>query len=148
MCRLQWGWGQQTFAGNTKVANNSIEDVLPYQADGGCIYSQSPQHNSSIEGNFLQRDGNRFGMIYTDGASQIRIFDNVLNHGNAPCVFIHGGGQDPVGQHWYNDTGKPDLCCGSVPKGVDVATVLHDIKGSQVWPSQAQAIIENAGRHV
>lgn len=61
-----WGWGQNTFAGHTAVANNSIDTVMSYQADGGCIYSQSPQHNSSITGNFLQRDGNRFGMIYTD----------------------------------------------------------------------------------
>ena len=51
-----------------------------------------------------------------------------------------------MGQHWYNDTAKPDLCCGSVPNGVDVATILHDINGSHVWPAPAQAIVNNAGR--
>ena len=141
-----WGWGQSTFAGHITVANNSIDGVLSYSADGGNIYSQSPMHNSTIEGNYCANDGNRYGMIYTDGASEIQLFHNVLNHGNAPCVFIHGGGHDPVGEHWYNDTHKPDLCCGSIPEGVDVATVLHDINGSQAWPAPAQAIINNAGR--
>jgi hypothetical protein len=61
-----WGWGQDTFAGRTVVANNSIDGVLSYSADGGNIYSQSPQHNSSIYGNYGANDGNRYGMIYTD----------------------------------------------------------------------------------
>ena len=85
-----WGWGQNTFAGGTTVANNSIDGVLsyvdcrapisyqdhhmlsainsrplhPYQhnhmfptivvlrysADGGNIYSQSPQVSTRILG--------------------------------------------------------------------------------------------------
>lgn len=60
-----WGWGQDTFAGAITVANNSIDGVLPYAADGGNIYSQSPMHNSTITGNWLQHDGNHYGMIYT-----------------------------------------------------------------------------------
>lgn len=141
-----WGWGQDTFAGRTTVANNSIDGVLAYSADGGNIYSQSPQHNSTISGNYAANDGNRYGMIYTDGASQIKLFDNVLNHGNAPCVFIHGGGHDPVGEHWYNDTHKPDLCCASIPEGVNVSTVMHELGPGEAWPAPAQAIIANAGR--
>ena len=82
-----WGWGQDTFAGRITVANNSIDGVLGYHADGGNIYSQSPMHNSTITGNWLQHDGNRYGMIYTDGASEIEISNNVLNHGNVSCAY-------------------------------------------------------------
>ena len=103
-------------------------------------------HNSSISGNYAANDGNRYGMIYTDGASEIELWDNVLNHGNAPCVFIHGGGHDPVGKHWYNDTHRPDLCCGSIPEGADEDAVIIDINGSASWPAPAQRIVDNAGR--
>jgi hypothetical protein len=85
-------------------------------------------------------------MIYTDGASEIQLIHNVLNHGQAPCVFIHGGGQDPVGEHWYNDTHGPDLCCGSIPKGVNVSTVMHKLGPGEPWPAEALAVIANAGR--
>ena len=61
-------------------------------------------------------------------------------------MFIHGGGKDPVGRHWYNDTHKPDLCCAAIPEGVDPSTVLVDINGSTTWPPEAQAIIDGAGR--
>ena len=103
-------------------------------------------HNSTIKGNYCANDGNRYGMIYTDGASEIKLSHNVLNHGNAPCVFIHGGGHDPVGEHWYNDPHKPDLCCGSIPHGVNVSTVMHALEPGEAWPPQAAAIIANSGR--
>ena len=53
-----WGWGQDTFAGRITVANNSIDGVLGYHADGGNIY-RSHRCNSTITGNWLQHDGNR-----------------------------------------------------------------------------------------
>lgn len=32
-----------------------------------------------IAGNFVQNDGNRYGVIYTDGASQVQVYDNVCH---------------------------------------------------------------------
>lgn len=42
--QVGWGWGQDTFAGSNYIVNNSIDGVLQYFADGGCIYAQSPMH--------------------------------------------------------------------------------------------------------
>lgn len=71
--QVGWGWGQNTFAGRNAIMNNSIDGVLAYFADGGCIYSQSNMHGSVIAGNWLQHDGNRYGVIYTDGASNCTV---------------------------------------------------------------------------
>ena len=53
-------------------------------------------------------------------------------------MFIHDGGHDPVGEHWYNDTHSPDLCCGSIPKGVNVSTVMHKLPPGDAWPEAAR----------
>ena len=111
-----WGWNQVTFAGGNQIANNSIDGVLAAFRDGGNIYTQSHMRGSSITGNFVQHDGNAYGMIYTDGGSHVEVSDNVMNGGNAPCLFLHGGGCFKMGPFWYNDTGKPDLCCAAVPQ--------------------------------
>ena len=111
-----WGWNQVTFAGGNQIANNSINGVLAAFRDGGNIYTQSHMRGSSITGNFVQHDGNAYGMIYTDGGSHVEVRDNVMNGGNAPCLFLHGGGCFKMGPLYYNDTGKPDLCCAAVPQ--------------------------------
>ena len=126
--------------------NNSIDGVLPYFADGGGIYTQSNMHETVISGNFIQNDGNRYGVIYTDGATTLIVRDNVMNHGNAPCLFLHGGGSFEVGDMWYNDTHNASLCCGAVPKGAPWPA--HALGPGLPWPPAAQAIIDNAGRRV
>ena len=145
-----WGWNQVTFAGGNEIVNNSIDGVLPELADGGNIYCQSHARGSVISGNWLQNDGHVYGMIYTDGASHIEVSDNVLNHGAAPAVFLHGGGCFKMGSIFYNDTGKPNLCCGAVPAGeTNAPSFAHELDPEQpdaTWPAAAQAIVDNAGR--
>ena len=144
--QVGWGWGQDTFAGSNYIVNNSIDGVLQYFADGGCIYTQSPMHGSVIAGNWVQNDGNRYGVIYTDGASQVEVYDNVANHGNAPCLFLHGGGSFVVHDIYFNDTHNASLCCDAVPKGAPWPA--HGLEPGEQWPPRAQAIIENAGRRL
>ena len=141
-----WGWGQLTFAGGNAIVNNSIDGVLPYLADGGCIYTQSNMRGSAIAGNWLQHDGNRYGVIYTDGATDLGVHNNVINGGNAPCVFfLHGGHGFTVSNIWYNASQNASLCCGAVPKSAPWPA--HELQPGQAWPPEAQAIIDNAGRH-
>ena len=111
-----WGWNQVTFAGGNQIANNSIDGVLAAFRDGGNIYTQSHMRGSRITGNFVQHDGNAYGMIYTDGGSHVEVSDNVMNGGNAPPLFLHGGGCFKMGQMYYNATAPPNLCCGVVAK--------------------------------
>ena len=102
--------------------------------------------HSLIAGNHLQHDGHRFGVVYTDGATSCVIRDNVINHcPAAPCILTHGGNDFTIGQHWYNDSEAPSLCCGALPKGANVSDYVHRLAPGAPWPAPAQAIIDNAG---
>jgi hypothetical protein len=142
--QVGWGWGQDSFGGNNRIMNNSIDGVLAYFADGGCIYAQSNMHGSEISGNWLQHDGNRYGVIYTDGATNVSVTRNVMNGGEAPCVFLHGGNTFHVADIYYNNTHNASLCCGAVPEGAPWPA--HELGSGEAWPAEAQAIIDNAGR--
>jgi len=144
-------------------------------ADGGHIYTQEIQ-KSTVFGNYLTHDANRYGCIYHDGGGLWNDSQNVMNHnGNnltvqtypgmgrhkVPAIFVHGARNVTIDKAWWNDTEKP-CCGGSAMACRDCAMPdkeqptegyynghahgLVDINGSVAWPAEAQAIIEAAGR--
>ncbi|MBD0379786.1 right-handed parallel beta-helix repeat-containing protein [Paenibacillus sedimenti] len=78
---LGWGWGSldPTYSKENKIENNYIHDVMKKLYDGGSIYTQGAQPDSTIKGNYIDKQVHKGGSIYPDeGSAYFTISDNVI----------------------------------------------------------------------
>lgn len=156
---LGWGWGWATdkgtnYAGNNQITGNSVHNVMLVLGDGGPVYLNGGQGNSSsgtnasittrsvISGNYLAEASHACCSVYLDeGASYWDVHDNVTRF-IAPSAWVGvtstGTAHDITVQSNYSDTAKSNNGIGA---SIEPATVVTN----GAWPAAAQAIITAAG---
>jgi len=91
---IGWGWNYPytPLSGNNTVGYNRIQNVLQTQFDGGGIYTNGQQPNSTVSNNFVNGDNTQYGALYFDAGSQgYTITDNVVENvaANVPWLRLN-----------------------------------------------------------
>jgi hypothetical protein len=119
---LSWGWGAASYAGNNHIIGNHVHHVMCGELlDGGCVYSLGPQPNSTVQGNYLHSQCEKYGVLYHDGGSGWwNTFDNVVaDSPNAVWLlinsygiktYLNNGSFDPGTGKYHNVDFQPPNC--------------------------------------
>ena len=147
---LGWGWKRMRQLGisctrNNRIEYNYIHDLMTVLRDGGGIYAlgaHSPDGNTVIAHNFIQRQMNVFAAIYLDEACDYySVYDNVID--TAPQWVCSKHVQNDIHDNYTNQSAyinDPD------PEGTEKAAIRNTVLISDgKWGESAEAVMHTAG---
>ncbi|MBN1673083.1 MAG: right-handed parallel beta-helix repeat-containing protein, partial [Kiritimatiellae bacterium] len=141
-----WGWSTNlSYARSNQFAANHIHDVMQSLADGGCIYTLSPQPQTRWHHNWFDSVPWRScgGAIYPDqGSAQMEIDHNVVSDIGNYWLFIHTGSIMDLAIHdnWSTTATARNYGTRTPVTGLTI------LSGSPAaWPAEAQAVAGAAG---
>jgi hypothetical protein len=125
---MGWAWGASNFSYNSisrdnKILYNKIHHYMQLLGDGGCIYTQGDQPNTTIQGNYCRRP-------YTSSEPSAFYIDN----GSAHMALLGN-----VAEH-VTDEPAPPVPGASPPTYLDLNVGAHDIYVNKLFsntPNQA-----------
>lgn len=140
-----WGWGANVYtAGNMKISNNKVSDVMNTLLDGSNIYTLGPLKDSAVSDNYLSDSKYVISGIYTDsGSAYLKIFNNVIDDENTDSYWWYQGHNNTKELHAFNNYTTVDK--------VRVATESNNIEENTeketfgALSDEALAIKNNAG---
>jgi hypothetical protein len=143
-----WGWtdAYTPLSGNNKITYNRIQDVMETQFDGGGIYTNGQQPNSTVSNNFIRGDKTQYGALYLDNGSQgFTVSNNVVEH-VAPGVpwlrLNYGAYQNNADSNYF------EIGLNNTPFRFDTvnSSICHTTGYSfGKRPAAAQAIVDSSG---
>ncbi len=147
---LGWGWKRMRQLGisctrNNRIEYNYIHDLMTVLRDGGGIYAlgaHSPDGNTVIAHNFIQRQMNVFAAIYLDEACDYySVYENVID--TAPQWVCSKHVQNDIHDNYTNQAAyinDPD------PEGTEKAVIRNTcLITDGNWGEAAEAIMQNTG---
>jgi hypothetical protein len=155
---LGWGWGvAASWAELNHIDFNRIDRANQVLADGGSLYTLSPQPGSTVHSNFISNQRLRDSPLYHDeGSGGFHTHHNVIYQSthppedcsahNSSCQWLHvnPGSRDIQIDHIYaNQPTGNDLNTTSNISNVTLDDI-YIVNGS-AFPAAARAIMESSG---
>jgi len=163
---IGWGWGWASpcsmqaaegtscvvgtnYAGDNRITDNYVHDVMNVLHDGGPIYTNGAQGEngagvySVLAGNYVTVGNDTNNMLYQDeGSSYWDTYDNVTslsNGGNWIGMWTPTINNITVGPVNFTDD------TSSLNNGTNISYTAPTAVAGNNWPTAAQAIMSNAG---
>ena len=165
---MGWGWGVISYAGNNRINDNYIHNVMLNMWDGGGIYTNGSGSGSTLEGNYIDSVGTTgtcstagdafdgyagYSAMYHDsGSTYYDDSQDVIR--NVSClgywVLVQTGDTDLTVADNYVDIDRVFRCPGDVAGPSSCLNVNgNSATGSSVFGASAslaaQAIMNNSG---
>lgn len=150
-----WGWGAKSYARSNDISYNRVDGSESRLADGGSIYTLSPQPGSTISYNYLSDQRLRDAPLYHDeGSGGFHTHHNVVDNAQncvAPrdnshmwsCEWLHMNQMSAdirIDHIWTN---QPNF--GMKPGLVNITLAdIFNVTGKN-FPAEARAVMHNAG---
>jgi hypothetical protein len=134
---------------NTLIENNRIHGIKTWYMDGGAIYNLSSNPGAIIRGNHIFDIGAKIGIYLDEGSKHFRVDGNVietggkwLNVNTAGRMFDRGISTDNVATgNWHNSPVTGGRWIPASGNSAEDNWLIPD----RDWPSEARAVIDNAG---
>ena len=163
---IGWGWGWASpcamqaaqgtscviggnYAGNNRITDNYVHDVMNVLHDGGPIYTNGAQGedgagvSSVLAGNYVSVGNDTNNMLYQDeGSSYWDTYDNVTSYsdgGNWIGMWTPTINHITVGPANFTDNPSTDN------NGTDIDYTGPTVVTGNAWPAAAQSIMSSAG---
>ena len=137
---LGWGWAFDPITDmvNNQITHNHVHHVMQLRGDGGGIYTNGPQTNSIVQGNYVH-DVIPIGIYEDEGSSFIETSNNVVTR-TGDWVYIWNRNIHDLKVH-DNFTDTRQYTNNGTRTFVTNTTVVNNGK----WPAAAAAVINSAG---
>ena len=157
---LGWGWGTASYAHKNLISANHIHDLMQVLADGGGVYTLSPQgttlsDRSTVAGNYIHSATNVFGGLYHDeGSSWFDTHDNVLSAVNTWLLINNAGDSTKINNNnlsIHDNFADLTRCLDNLSGGqctnnaTQHITYSNNQSGLSSWPAGALSTIAAAG---
>lgn len=144
-----WGWGDTTnwspYSRGNDISYNRVVNVMQSLNDGGAIYTNGIQPDSTMSYNYTKGNFNEFGALYLDtGTSNFDVHHNAVANFTTKWLMVQNfpivASGNTVSDNW---TENPAVHGNAGANGNTLTGTELVVNGA--WPASAAAVITESG---